>query len=576
MSRNISLIALAIAVAVAAGWFGRGLLAPSAPGGSGQESAADGPCPGGAAALYWKAPMDPTYIREEPGKSPMGMDLVPVCPGQGSAPSEGTVDIDPQTVQNIGVRTETVARRDLSRSVRAVGRVAYDERLVEHVHTKIQGWVENLHVDFVGQEVRRGQPLLEVYSPELVATQEELLVAARYRDATGESPFEDVRGGGSSLYEATRRRLELWDISERDINRLLKTGEIQKTLTLYAPTSGVVTSLGVRAGMEVGPNQNLYTIADLSKVWVMADVYEYELPWLELGQSGTVELSYLPGKTFSGPITYIAPFLDAKTRTAEVRLELSNPDGELRPEMFGNLLVQGSPRESVIAIPSEAVIRSGRRTIVVVALGEGRFSPRPVSLGMDSGDGWLEVQEGLSAGDEIVVSSQFLIDSESNLQEAVRKLLAASTSEKDAHKGHSMPEESGTSHDDHSGHQMAPSMDHSAHEMPTEEDSANSAPMDHSGHDMSGHEGHSMPADKSGDHSAHGDHSSAPPEDHSGHTMAPPMDHSAHEMFTEAGPGPVDHSGHDMSGHEGHQMPAESQEMDHSAHQRGHQEHGEE
>jgi multidrug efflux pump subunit AcrA (membrane-fusion protein) len=359
----------------------------------------------------------------------MGMDLVPVCPGQAGEAPKGTIQIDSQTVQNIGVRTETVSRRDLSRSIRAVGRIAFDERRVQHVHTKVQGWVEKLDVDFVGQAVRKGQPLLEVYSPELVATQEELLVAARYREATGESPFADVRGGGASLYEATLRRLELWDISQRDISRLLETGEIQKTLTLYAPSSGVVTALGVRAGMEVKPNQNLYTIADLSQVWVLAAVYEYELPWLAVGQTGTLMLSYLPGEKFSGPITYIAPFLDPKTRTAEVRLELPNPNGELRPEMFGDVLIQGSPRQSVVAIPTEAVIRSGRRSLVVVALGEGRFSPRPVSLGMDSGDGFLEVTEGLAPGEEIVVSSQFLIDSESNLQEAVRKLLAASNRE---------------------------------------------------------------------------------------------------------------------------------------------------
>jgi Cu(I)/Ag(I) efflux system membrane fusion protein/cobalt-zinc-cadmium efflux system membrane fusion protein len=449
MMKKLLLLVLAIVFSVAAGWWGRGLLEGHTPSPAPPSAAAEGPC-SGAEPLYWKAPMDPTYVREEPGKSPMGMDLVPVCPGSSGAPTEGAVEIDSQTIQNIGVRTERVVRRDLSRSIRAVGRIAYDERRVEHVHTKVQGWVERLNVDFVGQAVRRGQPLLEVYSPELVATQEELLVAARYRDTTGESPFADVRGGGASLYEATRRRLELWDISERDIDRLLATGEIRKTLTLHAPTSGVVTALGVRSGMEVGPNQNLYTIADLSRVWVTADVYEYELPWLELGQQGSVELSYLPGREYSGPLTYISPFLDPKTRTAEVRLELPNPDGELRPEMFGNIIIQGAPRESVVAIPSEAVIRSGRRSLVFVALGEGRFSPRPVSLGLDSGEGWLEITDGLSEGEEIVVSSQFLIDSESNLQEARRKLLAPRERMLTPHESHSMPEAPTSREPDHS------------------------------------------------------------------------------------------------------------------------------
>ena len=472
MMQRTLLVTVAIGLSLALGWWGRGLFGDGESKSEGTAQAADGPC-GGPAPLYWRAPMDPTYVREAPGRSPMGMDLIPVCPGEGGAPAEGTVQIDPRTVQNIGVRTETATRRNLSRSIRAVGRVAYDERRVEHVHTKVQGWVEKLNVDFVGQEVRRGQPLLEVYSPELVATQEELLVAARYRDATSESPFEDVRGGGASLYEATRRRLELWDISQRDIERLLQTGKVQKTLTLYAPSNGVVTALGVRSGMEVRPSQNLYNIADLSTVWAMADVYEYELPWLALGQPGAVELAYLPGRHFGGPVTYIAPFLDPKTRTAEVRIELPNPGGDLRPGMFGNVIIQGSPREAVVAVRSEAVIRSGRRNLVVVALGDGRFAPRTVSLGMDTGDGWLEVSDGLEAGEEIVVSSQFLIDSESNLQEAVRKLLAASERDVDPKSRHNMRNASG---DEASGEPMNPE-DHDAAE-----------PVDHSTHEHHGGE----------------------------------------------------------------------------------------
>jgi len=351
------------------------------------------------------------------------MDLVPECPGDSDG-GEGVV-IDAATVQNIGVRTAPVERRDLSRSVRAVGRVAYDERRVSHVHTKVQGWVEHLFVDFVGQEVKRGQRLLEIYSPELVATQEELLLAARYRASTADSPFADVREGGESLFEATRKRLALWDVPERDIERLLRTGKANRTLTLYAPASGVVTQLGVRSGMEVTRNSNLYTIADLSKVWVLADVYEFELPWLELGQHASVELSYLPGEEMHGELTYIAPFLDPKTHTAEVRLELDNEAGRLKPEMFGNAVISGTPRRDLIAIPADAVIRSGRRSVAIVALGEGRFEPRDIELGLDTGEGVVEVRSGLSEGERIVVSSQFLIDSESKLQEAVRKLLAA-------------------------------------------------------------------------------------------------------------------------------------------------------
>jgi multidrug efflux pump subunit AcrA (membrane-fusion protein) len=436
MARRWIATLAAVAVALLLGWWGRGRIGPGVVAPAARQapaaSEAAGPCPGGAQPLYWKAPMDPTYVRDAPGKSPMGMDLVPQCPDAGAVVPAGSIRIDPGTVQRIGVRTAPVERRTLSRTIRAVGRVAYDERRVAHVHTKVQGWVERLLIEYVGHEVERGQALLEIYSPELVATQEELLLAARYRAATDESPFEDVRAGGESLFEATRRRLELWDIRARDVDRLLRTGEIKKNLTLYAPSGGVVTELGVRAGMEVRPNENLYTIADLSAVWVLAEIYEFELPWVEIGQTGTVELSYLPGEHFSGPVTYIAPFLDPKTRTAQIRLELPNERGLLKPEMFGNILLQASPRADVIAIPSEAVIRSGRRSLVIVARDAGRFDPRDVELGMDSGDGWVEVTRGLSAGEQIVVSSHFLIDSESRLREAVQKLLSRPGDEAEA------------------------------------------------------------------------------------------------------------------------------------------------
>jgi multidrug efflux pump subunit AcrA (membrane-fusion protein) len=464
MNRIILLVVVVAVVALAAGWWGRGMTSsPHSMDLGGEGSSANGPCPGGAEPLYWKAPMDPSYVRETPGKSPMGMDLVPECPSAANAAPEGAVVIDPATVQNIGVRTAAVERRDLSRAVRAVGRVAYDERRVVHVHTKVQGWIENLFVDFVGQEVKRGQPLLEIYSPELVATQEELLLAARYRESTQNSAFDDVREGGESLFGATKRRLALWDIADKDVDRLLKTGEVKRTLTLYAPASGYITRLGVRSGMEVQPNSNLYTIADLSHVWVLADVYEFELPWLDLGQMAEVELSYLPGVLMQGELTYIAPFLDPKTRTAEVRLELDNTDGKLKPGMFGNAVIAGAPRPNTLSIPTEAVIRSGTRTLAVVVLGEGQFEPRDIQLGLDSGDGWLEVLTGLDDGEDVVVSSQFLIDSESNLQEAVKKLLAARAGKKGGeeadHSGHDMPNEVPTNH---GGHQVpAPGHDHS-------------------------------------------------------------------------------------------------------------------
>lgn len=409
---------VALAVGAAAGWWLGSQTERSAPKAA---ASAGGPCPGGAAPLHWQAPMDPTYVRDQPGKSPMGMDLVPVCPDEAAV--GGGVRIDPALVQSMGVRLAPAARRDLSRKVYAVGRVGYDERLVEHVHTKVQGWVERLFVEYEGELVRQGQPLLEIYSPELVSTQEELLLAKRYRDATRGSRYADVSQGGAELFQATLRRLELWDVSQNDIERLLATGEIRKTLTLHAPAQGVVTDLKVRDGMEVGPNDNLYTIADLSKVWLYADVYEYELPWVREGQQALIELSYLPGQTFAGTVTYIYLSLDPKTRTARVRVELDNAELLLKPDMFADVTIETETRRDLLVVPDEAVIRSGRRALVVAAGDGGRFAPREVTLGLDSGDGWVEVRDGLAEGEQVVTSGQFLINSESKLQEAVQKML---------------------------------------------------------------------------------------------------------------------------------------------------------
>jgi Cu(I)/Ag(I) efflux system membrane fusion protein/cobalt-zinc-cadmium efflux system membrane fusion protein len=456
-------LALVAAVAASAGWLASELRTR---GEAGADPAAPeaGPCAGGAAPLYWKAPMDPTYVRDAPGKSPMGMDLVPECPDLAGEADAGGIHIEPGLVQSMGVRTARVERRDIARTIRAVGRVAYDEQQVAHVHTKVQGWVEELRVDYEGQMVEKGQPLLEIYSPELVATQEELLLASRYRGATADSPYDDVRESGAHLFEATRRRLELWDIPDRDIDRLLETGTIRKNLTLYSPAKGVVTHLMVREGMEVSPNQNLYTIADLSSVWVYADVYEYELPWVGVGQKAVAELSYLQGRQFEGVITYVYPFLDPKTRTARVRLEMDNPEIVLKPDMFANVRIETETRMNTLVVPDEAVLRSGRRSLAILALGGGRFEPREVTLGLDSGDGWLEVREGLGEGETIVTSGQFLIDSESRLREAVQKMLNSGNGVDDEATGPGPEAEP-----DHGGHVM-PGMkaepDHSGHAMP--------------------------------------------------------------------------------------------------------------
>ena len=420
-------IGIAVALALTAGWFGRGLQMPSSDGELDDDPTLEeieSPCPGGAEPQYWVAPMDPSFIRQEPGKSPMGMDLIPKCTAGASTLASNSVSVESLVLQNSGVRTERVQRRDLARVVRAAGRIDYDERLVSHVHTKVQGWVENLYVHYTGQMVKRGQPLLEIYSPELVSTQEELLIAVRYQEETSHSSSADVKDAGASLLDAAKQRLALWDVPSRDIERLIETGETRKTLALYAPSSGAVTEMMVRHGMEVLPDTHLYTIADLSRVWVYANVYEYELPWIKVGQQANVEISYLPGQSFEGTVTYIDPFLDAKTRTARVRLEQANPDGLLKPEMFANVSILADTRPEALSISEEALIRSGRRNLVMIALGEGRFEARPVEIGLETGDGWIEIRSGLEDGEVIVSSGQFLIDSESKLQESVQKFLA--------------------------------------------------------------------------------------------------------------------------------------------------------
>jgi multidrug efflux pump subunit AcrA (membrane-fusion protein) len=352
---------------------------------------------------------------------------VPECPPADAASTSRLDDvfIDPTLVQNMGVKTAVIERRDLARSIRAVGRVTYDERRVHHVHTKIHGWIEMLYVEYEGGMVKAGQPLLEIYSPELVSTQEELLLAARYRDDTQASLDADVRRSGQDLLDAARRRLELWDIPKNSIDDILSSGEIRKTVTLYAPQSGVVTHLNVRHGMEVTSDKNLYTIADLSRVWIYANVYEYELPWLEVGRPASVQLDAVPGASFAGLVSYIYPFLDPETRTARLRLELDNPDMIFKPDMFANVEILAADHPDALAVPEEAVIRSGRRALVIVDLGGGHFAPRDVTLGIDTGDGWLEVLQGLEESERVVTSGQFLIDSESKLRAAAQKLLAA-------------------------------------------------------------------------------------------------------------------------------------------------------
>lgn len=376
---------------------------------------------------YWVAPMDPKYIRNAPGKSPMGMDLIPVYEDEDEEEgnAEGTVRIDSVTVQNMGVRTATVERRKLSRNIRTVGIVAYDEKGVTQVQSKVEGWIEKLYIDFTGQFVKKDDILLELYSPQLVSSQEEYLAALEFRDKMKESPYPDIAGGADSLMESAKKRLDYLDVPKHQIMEITKGRKVMKTLHIHSPNKGIVINKHIQEGAYVKPGMPLYTLADISKVWVHADIYEYELPWVKEGQEVTMTLSYFPGRAFKGKVAYIYPYLEAKTRTVKVRLDFDNKDWELKPDMYANIRIESSIEGDNIAVPSEAVIHSGERRVVVVDLGGGRFMPKDVKLGTESGDGYYQVMEGLEVGERVVVSAQFLIDSESSLKESIAKMLEA-------------------------------------------------------------------------------------------------------------------------------------------------------
>jgi multidrug efflux pump subunit AcrA (membrane-fusion protein) len=308
-----------------------------------------------------------------------------------------------------------------------VGRVTYDEERLEHVHTKISGWVEKLFVETTGEEVKKGQELLLIYSPELVATQEEYLQALRYRERVAGSKFKDIIGGSDTLIEATRKRLLLMDIDPEQIRLLEERGEVQKTMILRSPASGIIIKKHVFEGMKVDPKMELYTIADLSRVWVIASVYEYELPFIKIGQETEITLPYEPGVRYKGHITFIYPYLSPKTRTAQVRIEIENPGLKLKPDMYADVEIKSKIIEDAILVPSEAVIRTGTRNIVITSLGNGKFLPKEVVLGAESGE-FVQVISGIREGETVVTSGQFLIDSESNLREAINKMLEAKKS----------------------------------------------------------------------------------------------------------------------------------------------------
>jgi RND family efflux transporter MFP subunit len=388
--------------------------------------AESGPEGGDREILFYRNPMDPSITSPEPRKDEMGMDYVPVFAEEAeSVAAQGAVvTIDPSVQQNMNVVTQRVQRRDIAHEIRTVGYLGYDQERMVSVTTKYPGFIEKTYVNYIGQPVQKGQPLFEIYAPELVQTEQELLAAVRYASNLSSAP-EDARKRAEALLEAARQRLQYWDVSAEQIRQLEETGEVFRTLQVAAPASGVIMKrMPGLEGMATKPGMELLHIADLSNLWLTVEVFDEQLSWLDAGSSATVTLSYFPGVTYRGRVRYIEHEVSETTRTIQLTLDVPNRDRRLRVGMFATVIFEPVAATDVITVPAESVIRTGERDVVVVAIGDGRFAPREVVLG-PRGDGFIQVLEGLSDGDEVVTSAQFLIDSESNLREALQKMIAA-------------------------------------------------------------------------------------------------------------------------------------------------------
>jgi RND family efflux transporter MFP subunit len=376
--------------------------------------------PGERKVLYYYDAMNPTFQSPKPGTATDGMPLVPRYADEEEATANmpvGTVKISSGKQQLVGVQTDTVKREPLTRTIRAVAQVQFDETKIARIHVKIAGWVEKVDVDFIGKLVRKDQPLFSLYSPDLVATQQEYLIARRAEKDLASAPFLEVSRGAETLLQAARQRLRLWDMTDEQVRKLDETGEVSRTTTMYSPIGGFVMKREVFERTYITPETELYEIADLSTVWVNAEIYEYEVPYIKLGQIAPMTLSYFPGKNYTGKIVYIYPTVDPMTRTVKVRLEFPNPNFDLKPQMFAEVKLKIDYGTQVV-VPQSAVLDSGERQTVFVALPDGFFEPREIKTGVKL-DEKVAVLSGLRPGETIVTSGNFLIDSESKLKSAM-------------------------------------------------------------------------------------------------------------------------------------------------------------
>jgi RND family efflux transporter MFP subunit len=378
----------------------------------------------GRKILYYRNPMGLPDTSPVPKKDPMGMDYVPVYEG-GEEPQSNAREIKVSTekVQRLGVRTEAARVRELTQTVRAVGTMQIDERRISTVSPKFEGWIERLDVSTTGQQVTRGQPLMEVYSPDLVTAQQEYLIAARGVQAVKDASPE-IQASMKQLMASALTRLRNWDIADRELQRLEREGTVRRTVTLHSPVAGVVVEKPALKGMRFMPGEALYRISDLSSVWLLADVFEQDLGAIRPGQAASITVNAYPGKTFAGKVAFFYPTVTPETRTGKVRIELANPGGLLKPAMYASVELAAGPARKALTVPLSAVIDSGVRRVVLVQLGEGRFDPREVKLGARAHE-YVEILDGVKEGDAVVVAANFLIDAESNLKAALSGFQAA-------------------------------------------------------------------------------------------------------------------------------------------------------
>jgi Cu(I)/Ag(I) efflux system membrane fusion protein len=369
---------------------------------------------------YYTCGMHPWVIQPKPGNCPIcGMKLVPLDPAKFS----GEVTISPEVAQNIGVRVEKVTEGSESGAIRTVGTLTYDERRLVDVNLKVSGWIEKLYVNYQGAPVKRGQKLFDLYSPDLYAAEEEYLLAFRAARRPGTAGGKGLAEVGGSLLAAARTKLALLDVSQAQIAALEARGTPSRTTSIFSPQSGVVIEKQAFEGMKVTPGTTAYRIADLSHIWVIASVYEYQSAEVKVGQEATMTLSYLPGEELTGKILYIYPYLDERTRQINVRLDFANPKLSLKPGMYATVVFQGTQTSSRVLVSRSAVIDTGERQVAFVALGQGRFEPRAVHMGAETEDGKVEILDGLKPGERVVTSGQFLIDSEARMREALAKMM---------------------------------------------------------------------------------------------------------------------------------------------------------